>query len=119
MGCASRGRAPRLQVEGAKGQRAASATLLNQLLSFAAVAGIAMRLGAMWHDASFPKCPAGEAFRLPLGLGPLGGRLSCLRRSGAMQTRTFREDLQETAKDTRGHSRAWAISIGLGRWREG
>ena len=32
-------------MEGSKGQRATSATLLNQAMSFAAVAGVTMRLG--------------------------------------------------------------------------
>ena len=33
------------KVEGSAGKRAASATLLNQAMSFAAVAGVTMRLG--------------------------------------------------------------------------
>ena len=75
-------------MEGSKGQRAASATLLNQAMSFAAVAGITMRPGGT--EAVPLRALRCEGFAL---------RSVELPRSGAMQTATFKNDLDNAAQE--------------------
>ena len=73
------------KVEGSGNKRAASATLLNQAMSFAAVAAVTMRLGTKSGASSDRVCFVLSFAELP--------------RSGAMQTDTFKHDLNNAAQD--------------------